>query len=208
MQSLNASVAGRRWKSKRGDSTLAFDANKFVNQELEDMAQEVKHDPSHPMTQLLKCVMRGLQDAGGVWQPGNPCAVKPLWEDMGLELPTTYPSEECWEDKPTDREMLSDLAEHYSESEDGVYSSWDPRQPLAETPIATVWEQLHTPNLRNPIYAANVVSQAKMRIPDCYSGPPPYPESIQTTTNVTPRGTFVELHVGKGARVHPCRLIR
>ena len=40
-----------------------------------------------------------------------------------------------------------------------------------------------------------VSRRAKMCIPESYSGPPLYLESIQTTTNVTPRGTFVDLHM-------------
>ena len=173
-----------------------MDAEGFVNQVFEEMAKDVNHDPNHSLTQLLTCLADVLKGAGGIWHPGEPSAVHHWWEGMGLDLPAVFPSKQCWQVQPSDHEFLSDLLDEYSQDEVDVYTSWDPHRPVPGSPISVVLEQLYVPHVATAFYASNMVShRAKMCIPESYGGPPPYLESIQTTTNVTPCGTFVDLHV-------------
>ena len=116
----------------------AFDADALVGEIFEDMAREVNQDPKHPLTQLLNCLVDVVKDAGGIWRSSEPSAVRRLWEGMGLDLPTVFPSEQCWQDQTSDHEFLSDLLDQYSQREVDVYTSWEP-DPLREARSLWCW---------------------------------------------------------------------
>ncbi|KAK7928561.1 hypothetical protein PG985_005559 [Apiospora marii] len=106
------------------------------------------------------------------------------------------PEAECWKNKPSYEDYLNDLLHDFSKESTKVYQRSDPRRPLDNAPFVRVLAQLSSPDAVTASYATNMNSSlAQMQIPERLAAPLYFDEDRHTTTNITPKFVFIDLHI-------------
>lgn len=119
-----------------------------------------------------------------------------------------FPAAECWKSKPSVENYMTDLLHGFSKHTTRVYSRGQPSDPIYPPPFLDVLRQLDKPDLSSTQYAINIAAEsAEVKIPERLVGHiPVYQDNnLITTTNVTPRFSAAELHVGKKAQTMTSR---
>lgn len=141
---------------------------------------------------LAAALNKAIENIGGLQQP------KPLLESetTDLESPAILAASECWDHQPAD--FLSDLIHHFNRERDKVYINGMANSPVLGSPISEVLKQLEVPRTDEVYFAINISGSAKMRLPMRFHQYEIYSQGgFPTTTNITPKYSFVDLHIGK-----------
>lgn len=115
-------------------------------------------------------------------------------------MPMIFSAEECWLSNPSYKNYLNDLLHTYDKHHTKIYQRGKPNEPDPEANIVDVLSQLNKPHAAVTYYAINIkCDKAQLKIPERLSAVDPIfqQDSICTTTNITPKYTFVDLHIGK-----------
>lgn len=123
-----------------------------------------------------------------------------IWKNLGIIPPEVFSSAGIWNAKPSSENFLNDLVSFFNKDTTNIYIRGQPHEPCPDAPIMTVLNQLQNPMAEATYYATNIrCDVAKMRLPERFSvGEPVYEkDNIVTTTNITPKYTFVDMHIGK-----------
>ncbi|KAI1263601.1 hypothetical protein F5Y18DRAFT_428874 [Xylariaceae sp. FL1019] len=123
-----------------------------------------------------------------------------LWTSLMLLKPLILPSETTWELMPPSYEVfVNELISSYTKSSINVYTVGKPLEPAGDDAFVRCIWQLQEPDPECTYYAINIPTDtAKMKLPDWLKiTGVPYGKQM-TTTNITPRHTFVDLHIDHG----------
>jgi hypothetical protein len=156
----------------------------------------VLQGPLAPLTTAFRSAIRRLE---GLTTLPAPEAVY-LWQDLFQDAPALYPASECWVKKPAYDDLLNELVHEFDKRETKVYVRGRPYFPCDDAPFIKVLQQLRDPDASSTYYATNMSTcVAQMRMPERFIGTHPYymDNIILTSINVTPKYTFVDLHIGK-----------
>ncbi|KAJ3553465.1 hypothetical protein NPX13_g10881 [Xylaria arbuscula] len=121
-----------------------------------------------------------------------------MWTRLGLRPPELVPADECWAYKPPLDIYMTELLCGFNMTTT-IFSRGGPRQPLEPPPMHKVIEQLVRPDATSTYYATNMTAKSvQIKIPDrLHQGFPVLETNHKVTTNITPRYSSVDLHVGR-----------
>lgn len=127
-----------------------------------------------------------------------------LWQDLFQDAPALYPASEYWVKKPAYDDLLNELVHEFDKRETKVYVRGRPHFPCDNAPFSKVLRQLRDPNASSTYYTTNMSTcVAQIRMPERFIGTHPYymDNNILTNINITPKYTFVDLHINHGKHV-------
>ncbi|KAF7515233.1 hypothetical protein G7054_g14683 [Neopestalotiopsis clavispora] len=176
-----------------------------VKQELEPegLMEEVLDISQGPLAPLTTAFRSAIRRSEGLTTLPASEAVR-LWQDLFHDGPALYPASECWVKKPAYDDLLNELVHEFDKRETKVYVRGRPHFPCEDAPFIKVLQQLQDPDASLTYYATNMSTRvAQMRMPERFIGTHPYymDNDIVTSINVTPKYTFVDLHIDHGKYV-------
>ncbi|KAI0399023.1 hypothetical protein F4802DRAFT_72633 [Xylaria palmicola] len=147
------------------------------------------------LSPLIAAYKNEIQRSGGL--SDLQCKETAIWSSIGLRPPLLFLANECWVEKPTPEHFLSDLILNSNEKTT-VVCRGSPRQPVNNLAISSVFKQLFKPVTAGSLCALNITSELpQIKVPDWFYGRYPiYENRYEVKTNITPKFSAVDLHVG------------
>ncbi|KAI0537870.1 hypothetical protein GGR58DRAFT_325636 [Xylaria digitata] len=166
-----------------------------------DPVTEFLSTPDGPLYYLAQAFKQAIDRSRGISSSSAPPEAD-KWRALSLDPPEIFPAGECWVKRPLYDVFLNDLLHAFDKSTTKVYLRGKPNDPHPDVPMLQVIRQLEAPKVAETYYATNLYSEmAELRIPERFASrhAPYYNEDgIWTTTNITPKYTFVDLHIDHG----------
>ncbi|GKU08028.1 unnamed protein product [Fusarium langsethiae] len=106
-------------------------------------------------------------------------------------------AEECQVKGVTDEDILNDCLHSFDKNKSTVYYSDEPCSPQKVANLIPVLAQLKEPSPARVAYATNLGPGDGVRRPQRFAGEATESE-MKTHTNITPEGTFIDLHIDQG----------
>ncbi|GKU10019.1 histone demethylation protein 1 [Fusarium langsethiae] len=168
-----------------------------------------KHDVDLETYNLLGKFLKSADEPAGkssrCFEPALAKLVKSLIHKTGGLSLLKDDSEDCYfldaktcrVEGVTDEIILNDCLHNFDKTRSTVYSSEQPHSPQQIGNLVPVLAQLNKPNPACVKYATNLGPGNGVRRPKILGGDPDDTE-MKTYTNITPEGTFIDLHVDQG----------
>ncbi|KAI0143141.1 hypothetical protein GGR57DRAFT_366951 [Xylariaceae sp. FL1272] len=168
--------------------------------EISTLVDEFLHTITGPIAPIATAFCRGIDSAESGISRLHPTRSSPLWKSLNIQKPILLPSSTTWEIMPPSYEVfINELISSYTKASINVYTVGKPLEPAGDDAFVRCIWQLQEPDPERTNYAINIPTDtAKMIIPArLKSTGVPYGKQT-TTTNITPRHTFVDLHIDHG----------
>jgi hypothetical protein len=118
------------------------------------------------------------------------------WSKHGHVDAYLFPANQCRDESVTDSQILNESLHDFDIRQTKVYSVNKPGEPDKPPMLSDVMEQLHNPDPSNAKYAVNLGQGRGVKRPIDMAVEVTDSEMI-TTCNITPQGSFVDLHIGE-----------
>ncbi|KAI0187944.1 hypothetical protein F4808DRAFT_70556 [Astrocystis sublimbata] len=194
-----ATVSRTRWSKhlKTSAHALSVQAAAIEQEKLQSghsIWEEFLATSNGPLLPLLNAYASEIKRVGGLSQLQSEKAT--CWNSIDLRAPLLFPASECWVQTPPSRnEYLDDLLCGYDER-CNIYRCGSPHEPIEGSPISTVLNQLQQPDINATLYATNLISlRSRIKVPE-WLDREVYENSHEVTTNITPKFSTVDLHIG------------
>ncbi|OBS16196.1 hypothetical protein FPOA_13112 [Fusarium poae] len=156
---------------------VGLETHDLLREFVKSADESADKSPRYSEPELAKLVKRLIHSTGGL------SSLKEASQDCYF-----LPADSCRVEGVTDEDILNDCT---------VYSSEKPRSPLKIANLVPVLAQLDKPNPSCVKYATNLGPGDGVKRPKVLAGEPSDSE-MKTYTNITPEGTFIDLHVDQG----------